>query len=909
MPEGITLASHVLQKWVDIIFKDCEEWLLAIWDNLLIMANTYDELYERLDQFLNICTKHNLRLKLAKTWFGQEEVDFFGYNCSYQKYELSSARKDGVTKIPFPNSLTQMKSFLGSAQFFASFMENFYKNTAILNDMTKKTFSWDKSTWTLPYEETFNKFKIDLLNAVAIYYPDYELPWILRTDASQLGVGCSLFMVHKNDNQIESYRPIGFISHKFSEPATKWSTIEQECFGCFYGVKSFNYLLRGKSFVLETDHRNLLWMEKSEVSKIIRWRIYMQGFDFLIKHIPGKLNNFPDFLSRCLASIPSFHSKSIQSVLHTISLLFSLSDNSTEKESQNSANNYAPTLALHNLQIENESNDTNQFELEDVLKDVHNARVGHFGITRTMQKLDNSYPGHKIPYKVVADYISRCSICQKERLGMTNHLAPIVRHLKPEHQRSTIGIDDLTITPADELGNKHLIVIVVHFTKLAWGYPCAECTADNVASALMIFFSIYGRFDTVMSDPGTAIVAKGVQQLNKYLGYKEHRISIVDRHTSNGVEGTNKQILRHIRALTMEERLTRFWSSPTVLPLIFFIINSNLNSETNMIPFHAHFGTADATYFQMPDNLNEEEQSHEFVKLLDINLRALTSASKTFQDSIIEERTRDTPIQTHNMYQPGDYVLWDEFPNNKMRSDKLTPKFRGPYEVIKHYKNDVTCRHVTLGHITDLDALRLKRFLGSKEEAVRLSMIDQKQFLITRILTYKGQESKRTRMQFLVLFDDGQEVWKYYDKDIANTQQFEDFCRANTQLLPLLQTVANATTYLKELKTQRITVIKPEDIVYVNLRFWNNDSAGIWYDQLKLPNLYKTEYVVQGKYKQFTNSLHKKIQIYFPVFDELFVVDNAFVIHYGHYKTIQLNTTIITQALVIKHKLLSNPLK
>ena len=47
-----------------------------------------------------------------------------------------------------------------------------------------------------------------------------------------------------------------------------------------------------------------------------------------------------------------------------------------------------------------------------------------------------------------------------------------------------------------------------------------------------------------------------MEDLNKYLGYTEHRVSLVDRHTSNGVEGTKGQILRHIRALCMEERVT-----------------------------------------------------------------------------------------------------------------------------------------------------------------------------------------------------------------------------------------------------------------------------------------------------------------------------------------------------------------
>jgi hypothetical protein len=61
--------------------------------------------------------------------------------------------------------------------------------------MTKKTFNWDKTTWNINYEAVFNRVKDALQSSMAIYYPDYELDWILRTDASVLGVGAVLYQV------------------------------------------------------------------------------------------------------------------------------------------------------------------------------------------------------------------------------------------------------------------------------------------------------------------------------------------------------------------------------------------------------------------------------------------------------------------------------------------------------------------------------------------------------------------------------------------------------------------------------------------------------------------------------------------------------------------------------------------
>ena len=83
-----------------------------------------------------------------------------------------------------------------------------------------------------------------------------------------------------------------------SPQATRWSTIEQEAFGVYFGVSHFAYYLQCKAFIIETDHNNLLWIEASLVPKVIRWRVYLQSFSFLLRHIPGKQNMVADWLSR-----------------------------------------------------------------------------------------------------------------------------------------------------------------------------------------------------------------------------------------------------------------------------------------------------------------------------------------------------------------------------------------------------------------------------------------------------------------------------------------------------------------------------------------------------------------------------------------------------------------------------------
>ena len=151
---------------------------------------------------------------------------------------------------------------------------------------------------------------------------------------------------------------------------------------------------------------------------------------------------------------------------------------------------------------------------------------------------------------------------------MADSLEPLVRHLKPEHNRSVVGYDTLEVSPRDKFGNLYLYVIVNHFTKFVNLYPKQDKNAiSTTALSLFQYFCAKGICDVLMTDPGSDLKSEVIAHLIRYSGM-DHRISLVDRHESNGVEGTNKQTLRHLRVLTQEENIKSEWSSPSILPII-----------------------------------------------------------------------------------------------------------------------------------------------------------------------------------------------------------------------------------------------------------------------------------------------------------------------------------------------------
>ena len=894
LPEGVGPASGILQKIVHDIFDDFDEWTIRIFDNLLILAHDYDDAYKKTVLFVNRCIDRNVILKFSKTWLGFDEANFFGYVCKYQKFELSQKRKDAIAAIPFPTSKKSMQSFLGTALFFKSFMPHYSTLTAQLNDMVHNNFDWiNKQSWVHDYESIFNNFKIALQDACALHYPDYDLEWILRTDASMYGVAAVLLMRRKNDDDTYTLLPIAFASSKFSQTATNWTTIEQECYGIYFGIKEFSYYLHCKSFILETDHNNLLWIEASLVPKIIRWRIYMQSFTFLLRHIPGKLNKIADYLSR-------IHNIDITTVTQNLyTLLYDILETSVQIENDDTYNLNNIYDNTDNNIVTESSNLSNKMTYTEALSQIHGGRMGHLGARGTWQALNKYFPGHRIPYLVVADYVATCGICQKLRLNMNDSIKPVVRHIKPLYRRAVVGVDTLTITPEDTLGNQYLIVMVNHHTKHAVGYPAKSKDAVTMATALFVYFCTYGMFDSIISDPGSDLMSEVVNQLNKYLGIR-HTVSLVDRHESNGVEGTNARIIRHLKALIHDERVKSIWSSPTILPLVFFIINSTDSSETGVIPFHAHFGSQDSTYFRMPAGLNDSDITHEYVKLLDENLCMLNDISIKYQSALILERTKSTPADTQNQYQPGDLVLFQLNPNDPLPT-KLSPKFTGPFKVVKQTKNDVDCQSLIYGSISSFHVERLKIFHGTIDEAKALAQLDNDQYVIECFKAYRGYPVVRTTMEFEVKFADGSISWLPWSTDIFATVQYEDYCRKHPQLYPLIYSAKDATKEMKSLNNTAIEIVKPGDTVYVDIRSYNY----LWYNSMNLPDSDHICYVVSYYYVKYAANNKKKIVAKCAVFDETYTVDHFFVRSYGAVKDFNSSyMVLIDKKFVLQYPLL-----
>jgi hypothetical protein len=304
----------------------------------------------------------------------------------------------------------------------------------------------------------------------------------------------------------------------------------------------------------------------------------------------------------------------------------------------------------------------------------------------------------------------------------------------------------------------------------------------------------------------------------------------------------------------MDERIAREWSSPHVLSIVFFQLNNTMSSETGVVPFHAHFGSSDETYHKLPENLPPDKAAHEYLKLLDNNLAAIKDASTIFQQALVKQRVPANQELIQNKFKAGEFVLFKRSMDGNLPS-KLSSPLLGPYRVLSQRKNDVECRSLIHGNIQFFHVDRLTLFLGTEAEARETALIDQDQHFVDVVLAYHGDVTARTHMSFEVRFMDGDVRWLPF-KEISDTIQFEDFCRARPPLVRLLTTIKIGDQLDMSLNRSKIVTVQPGMRFFLDVRDLGNAQ---WYDEVDLPNKFHVQYLLPCVYTQWDNAKQTKI--------------------------------------------------
>ncbi|OWZ01001.1 reverse transcriptase [Phytophthora megakarya] len=126
-------------------------------DDILVPADNWDQLCDRVEDLLKACDKWNLSISVVKSFWGMPKVEYLGHKVSYDGLEANPKDLSALTDLGFPRSLRAMQSFLGSRNYYSRFIEDYAIYASVLYELREIDYA--------AIEKGMNRSRIQLVLA------------------------------------------------------------------------------------------------------------------------------------------------------------------------------------------------------------------------------------------------------------------------------------------------------------------------------------------------------------------------------------------------------------------------------------------------------------------------------------------------------------------------------------------------------------------------------------------------------------------------------------------------------------------------------------------------------------------------------------------------------------------------
>ncbi len=315
MPQGITNAPSTFQRLIEKCMGDMHlREVLVFLDDLIVFSKSLEEHEKRLS-VLNRLRDSGLKLSPEKCCFFQTSVRYLGHIVSRDRVETDPEKVKALKTWPRPQTLKELKSFLGFSGYYRRFVQDYAKIVKPLTNLTAgypPTQRRSKPTqppgkyfhpkepfqerWTSACQQAFENIIDKLTSSPVLGFANPKLPYTLHTDASTTGLGAALYQEQDGQSRVIAYASRGlsrsearYPAHKLEFLALKWAITEK-----------FHDYLYGNYFRVVTDNnplRYILTTAKLDATSY-RWLASLSTFTFDITYRAGKQNQDADGLSR-----------------------------------------------------------------------------------------------------------------------------------------------------------------------------------------------------------------------------------------------------------------------------------------------------------------------------------------------------------------------------------------------------------------------------------------------------------------------------------------------------------------------------------------------------------------------------------------------------------------------------------
>ncbi|KAL0541555.1 hypothetical protein IC582_021607 [Cucumis melo] len=139
MSFGLTNGPAVFMDFMNRVFKDFLDMFVIVFiDDILIYFKTEAEHEEHLHQVLETLRANKLYAKFSKCEFWLKKVTFLDHVVFSEGVSVDPVKIEAVTSWPRPSTVSEIRSFLGLADYYRRFVEDFSCIASPLTQLTRK---------------------------------------------------------------------------------------------------------------------------------------------------------------------------------------------------------------------------------------------------------------------------------------------------------------------------------------------------------------------------------------------------------------------------------------------------------------------------------------------------------------------------------------------------------------------------------------------------------------------------------------------------------------------------------------------------------------------------------------------------------------------------------------------------
>ena len=342
IPFGLTNAPATFQAYINETLSEYHDrFCSAFLDDTIVYSETLDKYIIHVHQVLQRLSDAGLHLNPRKCDFHQTETTYLGLIIGRNGVSMQPEKVHVIQDKKTPCNLTDVRLFLGFANFYCRFIHGFSSTVQPLAELTRKDhhFHWDKHQ-----QLAFKELKRRFTSAPILAHFDFDRNVIIETDTSNY-VSAGILSQYGEDGMLH---PVAFFSTKHSPAECNYEIYDKELMAIVRAFEHWCTELQSVENPIQvlSDHKNLEYFMTSKLLNRCqaRWVEFLSRFDFKITYRPRKQGGKPDALTRRSGDLPEEEDETYQNQT-TVLKSHNLDPKVTPAEQQK------PQLESHELRL------------------------------------------------------------------------------------------------------------------------------------------------------------------------------------------------------------------------------------------------------------------------------------------------------------------------------------------------------------------------------------------------------------------------------------------------------------------------------------------------------------------------------------------------------------------------------